>query len=704
MNPAAGQAGAGAGVGQAVGQHQPQMYRPEAMRQIRFLTEDERGKYEKGLALLWKQHDAHPPGSPEHADAKKKILDFGRMLVSKVQQRRQLQMQQQTQAQQNQQGQAQSQPRQQQQPQQLQQQIAQPAQPSQSLQPTGAQPPAMSNPSAVSKNMTGGPPPTPTNAAPGGNMAAPGAAPQQAQKIPANILAHVNEMNWVVPAHVKPEEREKFVIEMKAKYARALYQMERSRFEITKLDQTVKDGKTPMSRDDEMRKAALSKQYQEAQGFVMAIRKQHAANGAQKPAQNGAAGQGVAGPAGNQGRAPAPARQVAGQTGAPAAPVGGIGAGVGGTMQHSTAAVNAAMEAAKNQQQLAAGRMAAAGSLPGQQGQPGHPNQAAAAAAAQAQPAPVTQAPAPQPMAAQAHTQQQTQIKVEPGTQQQPMSNMPAPLNTAIAAGMAGGLQNTGTPTQASARVQTPQSATPTNNIRPLTHAAAINLAASQQRPNSISAPSGSTPASGPGVMGSQQPGHPHGHPATQPAGQTIQSKMPIPKTLPEKAAQLPTPVAPQAGPGTGRPTFSGGSGIAGGVMNQPALAKTPAYQLEGEGERVLNKKKLDELVRQVCGGTAEGQEGNMLTPEVEEAVLTLADNFVDDVLHAACRIAKERGSKVLEIRDIQLVLERTYNIRIPGYSSDELRTVRKVQPNAQWITKMSAVQAAKVMPGKGDL
>jgi transcription initiation factor TFIID subunit 12 len=49
-------------------------------------------------------------------------------------------------------------------------------------------------------------------------------------------------------------------------------------------------------------------------------------------------------------------------------------------------------------------------------------------------------------------------------------------------------------------------------------------------------------------------------------------------------------------------------------------------------------------------------------------------------------------------------VLERTYNIRIPGYSSDELRTVRKVQPNAQWITKMSAVQAAKVMPGKGDL
>lgn len=73
-------------------------------------------------------------------------------------------------------------------------------------------------------------------------------------------------------------------------------------------------------------------------------------------------------------------------------------------------------------------------------------------------------------------------------------------------------------------------------------------------------------------------------------------------------------------------------------------------------------------------------------------------------MLQTACRIAKERGSKILEIRDLQLVLERGYNIRIPGYSSDELRTVRKVQPSPAWIAKMSAVQAAKVMPGKGDL
>ncbi len=75
----------------------------------------------------------------------------------------------------------------------------------------------------------------------------------------------------------------------------------------------------------------------------------------------------------------------------------------------------------------------------------------------------------------------------------------------------------------------------------------------------------------------------------------------------------------------------------------------------------------------------------------------------MDDVLHTACRLAKERGSKVLEIRDIQLVLERIYNIRIPGYTSEELRTVRKVQPSPNWIAKMSAIQAAKVTSGKDD-
>jgi transcription initiation factor TFIID subunit 12 len=140
------------------------------------------------------------------------------------------------------------------------------------------------------------------------------------------------------------------------------------------------------------------------------------------------------------------------------------------------------------------------------------------------------------------------------------------------------------------------------------------------------------------------------------------------------------------------------------GVMGQPALQKTPAFSLEADGEqRVLSKKKLDELVRQVTGVTNAGEGNEVLSVEVEEAILDYADTFVDDVVSAACKLAKTRGSAVLEIRDIQTILERNYNIRIPGYASDEIRAVKKFAPAQGWTQKMSAVQAAKVTGGKAD-
>jgi len=50
-------------------------------------------------------------------------------------------------------------------------------------------------------------------------------------------------------------------------------------------------------------------------------------------------------------------------------------------------------------------------------------------------------------------------------------------------------------------------------------------------------------------------------------------------------------------------------------------------------------------------------------------------------------------------------VLEKQYNIRIPGYATDEVRTVRKAQPSAQYLQKMNAVSAAKLMGGgKGEM
>ena len=116
------------------------------------------------------------------------------------------------------------------------------------------------------------------------------------------------------------------------------------------------------------------------------------------------------------------------------------------------------------------------------------------------------------------------------------------------------------------------------------------------------------------------QAGQPtHGHPPQTheqkyerepiPAGSTLhkQSHPPRPLNVP--------PLAPsQLGPS--RPTLSGGPGTM-GSMGQPAIQKHPGYVLEGDGERVLSKKKLEELVRQVTGGGGEGFES--LDPDVEE-------------------------------------------------------------------------------------
>merc|ERR1712000_782601 len=86
--------------------------------------------------------------------------------------------------------------------------------------------------------------------------------------------------------------------------------------------------------------------------------------------------------------------------------------------------------------------------------------------------------------------------------------------------------------------------------------------------------------------------------------------------------------------------------------------------------------------------------------PEAEEIFLSIADDFVDELVTQACKLAKLRGSSSLELRDIQIVLERQYNIRVPGYSTDEVRTVRRPQAAPGWAHKMSAVQAAKLTGG----
>ncbi|KAI9758254.1 MAG: hypothetical protein M4579_003113 [Chaenotheca gracillima] len=482
-----------------------------------------------------------------------------------------------------------------------------------------------------------------------------------------DLRTHVENFPYLLPPSIPPDsdQAQQWLSEAKSRYGSALFMMEKNKLQLQQLQGRVTaeqaKGKnfTPEElRDIHEKKSQFQKQYAESKNYTEKFRLQQHEQGAQSQDQKRpqSASKEQLPPTSNSGvnqppqhsHLPNPSSHPTAAQGSPApAPAPSQG-------------VNAAVEAVRNQS-AAGARASMSPSVSGQF---------------------VTgQAPTQQPNP-QVHPQGQSSQPQSAVSTHQPPTQLPQqPPNLATAPGQLPNSQSFPNVPQApqpnspqSSQAQLDGQAGPP---RPLTHQGAIAKARS-----SIDANPNPTPTSGIGFP---------------PPRETNTPKMPIPKNL---NVPTPQPVSmPQA-----RPTFSGGaSNGANGMMGQPAFQKTPAFVLEGESERVLSKKKVDELVRQVTGaGEALGGEG--LTADVEELILQLADDFVDQVVTSACRVAKLRNSSTLEIRDIQLILERNYNIRVPGYASDEIRTVRKFAPSQGWSQKMSAVQAAKIAGGKVDL
>lgn len=176
---------------------------------------------------------------------------------------------------------------------------------------------------------------------------------------------------------------------------------------------------------------------------------------------------------------------------------------------------------------------------------------------------------------------------------------------------------------------------------------------------------------------------------------------IPISSTI---SVKPPTPTVLKPGSNNMRPTLTGGtaSGL-GQVMGSP-LVRMPTFDMASTGPipdnsgRVLTKRKLTELVNTL--GADEGDGKTTIDGDVEELLLDLADEFVTSVTSFACRLAKHRKTDSVDVRDIQLHLERNWNIRIPGHAMDEVRNMRKYQPSLAYNQKKTGVEIAKAVNG----
>lgn len=73
-----------------------------------------------------------------------------------------------------------------------------------------------------------------------------------------------------------------------------------------------------------------------------------------------------------------------------------------------------------------------------------------------------------------------------------------------------------------------------------------------------------------------------------------------------------------------------------------------------------------------------------IIKPEVEQILLELADNFVENVTSFACTLAKHRKSNTLEVKDLQLHLEKNWNMKVAGFMTPiEVADINKKKSTA---------------------
>ncbi|KAJ1721273.1 Transcription initiation factor TFIID subunit 12 [Coemansia erecta] len=196
-------------------------------------------------------------------------------------------------------------------------------------------------------------------------------------------------------------------------------------------------------------------------------------------------------------------------------------------------------------------------------------------------------------------------------------------------------------------------------------------------------------PATQPAFGLGKAPAGKRGLPGVSPLTPGVMAKAQAPQQTPAQSsvAQAPRPATPVQSSVT-RVAMS--SALA-HVAQQSTRANVPVDPDQGRtpGSRILSKRKIQELVGEI-------DPLERLEPAVEDILCDIADEFIESVTAFACQLAKHRRSDTLEAKDLQLHLERNWNIRIPGFAAEEIRSVRKSAVSSAHQEKMTAIVNTK--------
>lgn len=139
-------------------------------------------------------------------------------------------------------------------------------------------------------------------------------------------------------------------------------------------------------------------------------------------------------------------------------------------------------------------------------------------------------------------------------------------------------------------------------------------------------------------------------------------------------------PVMVNSGVSTGSAVVTNCVGMAtNATPNGPKMVNShvsPPRQTQLTESQVLDKKRLVELVKEV-------DPSEQLDEDVEDVLLTIADDFIEQTVSQACAVARHRKATTIDVKDVQLVLERNWNMWIPGFGTEEIRPYKR-SPTAE--------------------